>query len=67
MEERKIAIHVSHLSRKKHESHGRAQESAFLLIRPSACARVPLGWWSLLPQDRTSICCLKLRRAVAED
>ena len=37
------------------------------LIRPSACARVPLGWWSLLPQDRTSICCLKLQRAVAEE
>jgi hypothetical protein len=45
-----VAIHVSHLSREKHEIPGRAQESAHSGFQGSfACALVPLGWWSLLP------------------
>ena len=65
---RLTAIHVSHLSRKKHEFSGRAMESALsfdqgLPLRTCASRLVvPAS-----PQDRTSICCLRLRRAIAED
>ena len=44
---------------------GRARVS---LIRIQDCARVPHGGWSPHPmQDRTSICCLGLWRAVTDD
>jgi hypothetical protein len=64
---RQIAIHVSHLSRKKHERAGRSGERipSDPAIRLRVCASrlvVPAP-----RQDLTSICCLKLRRAVAED
>ena len=68
-EQRPISRHpCKSKSREKREVSGRALESA-RLIR-SGCLEaqiVPLGGWFLPLQNRTSICCLGLRRAVTED
>ena len=63
-----IAIHVSHLSRKMHDIPGALRSARIRcdgVIRPAHVCLSAGGPCSL--QDRTSICCLKLRRAVAED
>ena len=54
--------------KRKHEALGRARESAHCTdqdrsLRTSASRRWPL----LVQQDRTSICCLRLLRAFADD
>ena len=61
-------IHVSQSQEENARSLGALGRARVGLIRIQGCARVPLGGWSLHPmQDRTSICCLGLRRAVTDD
>jgi hypothetical protein len=56
------------LSTEKHEFPVRALESALLVRSGAAAAHVCLSAdGSCTLQNRTSICCLRLRRAIAED
>ena len=55
-------------SRKKHKIAGRAGESAHFDWSGDSPAHVCLtAGGPCIPQDRTSICCLELQRAVADD
>jgi hypothetical protein len=62
-------IHVGKsLSTEKHKcSCSRSGERAVSLIRIVCCAPLPLAHGSCSPQNRTSICCLEIRRAVTDD
>jgi hypothetical protein len=55
------------VKRKARVIQARFGERALLRFQDSPHASEPLGWWFLLSQNRTSICCLKLRRAIPED
>jgi len=56
------------LVKKKHEFSGRAQESALFVRSGSTAAHMCLSaGGSCTSQNRTSICSLRLRRAVTED
>src|ERR1700730_6559614 len=55
------------VKRKARVIQARFGERALQRFQDSPHASEPLGWWFLLSQNRTSICCLKLRRAIAED
>ncbi|MEY2394713.1 MAG: hypothetical protein QOF94_1058, partial [Acidobacteriaceae bacterium] len=52
------------VKRKARVIQARFGERALLRFQDSPHASEPLGWWFLLSQNRTSICCLKLRRAI---
>jgi hypothetical protein len=70
--ERELRTYYRHpcksLSTEKHESSVRALESALLVRSGAVAAHVCLSAvGSCTRQNRTSICCLRLRRAVAED
>src|SRR6201996_3949540 len=61
-------IHGSPLSRENASSLGALRRARVAMIGIRFCARAPHGGWSLHPmQNRTSICCLELRRAVTDD
>src|SRR5271165_3810193 len=61
-------FHVSQSQEENARSLGALGRARGSLIRIQDCARVPHGRWSPHPmQDRTSICCLGLARAVTDD
>jgi hypothetical protein len=61
-------VHVSQSQEENARSLGALGRARVGLIRIQGCARVPHGGWSPHPmQDRTSIGCLGLARAVTDD
>jgi hypothetical protein len=61
-------LHVSHLSSGGHGCPWHARESVQVITcRMLNAQRMPLGIGSCARQNQTSICCLRLRRAVTED